>query len=372
MTGQFKIQDLNSRNSTFVNGVPVTERVLASGDEIKIGNSLFVFVEQDTQEERNESSVEYDRTDTGAGSTIILRKQDARYLRDLEKIKPTARMVRDLDALLRFSKAVNSVRGLAALEKQVLELIFEVSPAERAAILLCDQGLEEYTSVFGWDRRTGPNHAVQVSRTIVSQVLAEGVAVLCNDLPAVEAFAHTDSVMLRNIRSVLAVPLEVFERVLGVIYLDASDPDARFDEDHLQLLTAIGSLAASALDNARRMEWLEEENRRLQSEMNVEHNMVGESPRMRRGLSVHQPRGLQGLHRADFRRERHRQGTGGARHPSQQQPRQQAVRRHQLRRARREPAGKRTVRPRERRLHRRRRAEERQARSGRRRHGLPG
>lgn len=33
---QFKIQDLNSRNSTFVNGVPVTEKVLASGDEIKI------------------------------------------------------------------------------------------------------------------------------------------------------------------------------------------------------------------------------------------------------------------------------------------------------------------------------------------------
>ena len=46
---QFKIQDLNSRNSTFVNGIPVTERVLASGDEIKIGSSLFVFVVPETQ-----------------------------------------------------------------------------------------------------------------------------------------------------------------------------------------------------------------------------------------------------------------------------------------------------------------------------------
>jgi Nif-specific regulatory protein len=96
-----------------------------------------------------------------------------------------------------------------------------------------------------------------------------------------EAFASADSVVARQIRSVLAVPLEVFERILGVIYLDASDPAVRFDENDLQLLTAIGSIAASALDNARRMEWLEEENRRLQSEMNVEHNMVGESPRMR-------------------------------------------------------------------------------------------
>jgi Nif-specific regulatory protein len=277
----FKIHDLNSRNSTFVNGVPVTERELASGDEIKIGNSVMVFVLPEAEAAKNVSSVEFDKTDTGAGSTIILRKQDARYLRDLEKVKPTGRIVRDLNALLRISKTVNSVRGLAALEKQVLELVLEVSPAERAAILLCDQGIEEPTSVFGWDRRTGQNHAVQVSRTIVAQVLSEGVAVLCNDLPSDQTFSGADSVMVRHIRSVLAVPLEVFERILGVIYLDASDPEARFDEDHLQLLTAIGSIAASALDNARRMEWLEEENRRLQSEMNVEHNMVGESPRMR-------------------------------------------------------------------------------------------
>src|SRR5260370_38213747 len=44
--GHFKIQDLNSRNSTFVNGVPVTERVLGSGDEIKIGNFSFLFLLQ--------------------------------------------------------------------------------------------------------------------------------------------------------------------------------------------------------------------------------------------------------------------------------------------------------------------------------------
>ncbi|HLG97376.1 MAG TPA: sigma 54-interacting transcriptional regulator [Bryobacteraceae bacterium] len=275
----FRIQDLNSRNSTFVNSVPVAERVLASGDEIKIGTSLFVFVLPDSEPTPNASSVEM--TDTGAGSTIILRKEDARYLRDLEKIKPTARMVRDLNALLRISKTVNSVRGLVALDKQVVELTLEVSPAERAAILLFEQGIDEPTSIFGWDRRTGPNPAVQVSRTIVSQVVSEGVAVLCNDLPAVEAFASADSVVVRHIHSVLAVPLEVFDRVIGVIYLDASNPEARFDEDHLQLLTAMGSIAAPALDAARRMEWLEDENRRLQSEMNVEHNMVGESQRMR-------------------------------------------------------------------------------------------
>jgi Nif-specific regulatory protein len=280
--GQFKIQDLNSRNSTFVNGVPVTERALASGDEIKIGSSLFVFVVPESESAKDVStSVEFEKTDPHGGSTIVLRKQDARYLRDLVDIKASSRILADLNALLRISKAVNSVRGLEALEKQILESIFEVAPADRAAILLCEHGSEEWTSVFGWDRRSGANQPVQVSRTIVSQVLSDGVAILSNDLPAEESFSDTASIVERRIRSVLAVPLEVFDRTLGVIYLDASNPEARFDENHLQLLTAIGSIAAAALENARRVESLEQENRRLQDEISVEHNMVGDSPRMR-------------------------------------------------------------------------------------------
>jgi len=278
---QFKIQDLNSRNSTFVNGVPVIERVLASGDEIKIGASLFVFVLPEAERAKSLStSVEFHKSESG-GSTIILRKKDARYLQQLSDMQATSRTVGDLNALLRISKAVNSVRGLEALERQVLERIFEIAPADRGAILLCEHGIDEWTSAFGWDRVAGPSQAVQVSRTIVSQVLSDGVAVLCNDLPATQSFSDTVSLLERRIHSVLAVPLEVFDRTLGVIYLDASNPKAHFDENHLQLLTAIGSIAAAALDNARRMESLEQENHRLQAEISLEHNMVGDSPRMR-------------------------------------------------------------------------------------------
>src|SRR6266481_5268005 len=45
----FEIRDLDSRNGTFVNGVPVHERMLTAGDEIQIGNSLFLFLSEDTQ-----------------------------------------------------------------------------------------------------------------------------------------------------------------------------------------------------------------------------------------------------------------------------------------------------------------------------------
>src|SRR5580700_8133441 len=39
----FLIQDLDSRNSTFVNNLPVKERLLADGDQVRVGKSILVF-----------------------------------------------------------------------------------------------------------------------------------------------------------------------------------------------------------------------------------------------------------------------------------------------------------------------------------------
>src|SRR5207237_1055884 len=58
-------------------------------------------------------------------------------------------------------------------------------------------------------------------------------------------------------------------------------PDIRFDQDHLQLVTAIAAIAAVAIQNARQIEQLQSENQRLLADANIEHNMVGESALMR-------------------------------------------------------------------------------------------
>ena len=69
--------------------------------------------------------------------------------------------------------------------------------------------------------------------------------------------------------------------MIGCIYLDTTDAGGRFDKDHLQLVAAIAGISAVALENARRLQWLQQENLRLTTEMNLEHNMVGESARMK-------------------------------------------------------------------------------------------
>ena len=281
---QFRVTDLNSRNGTFINGVPVKERWLEHGDEVKIGDSVFLFLLQETEPVLPHRGVEFRETDLVTRSEVQLRWEDAVYLhpeRVLAERPATARLARHFDALLKISTWINSIRGLEELQLKLLESILEVIPANRGAILLAEEGLEEFRSVLGWERDLGENRAVQVSRTIVRRVLQEGVAILSNDVLENEAFSGAQSLIASRIKWLVCVPLPLFEKIIGVIYVDSSDPSTELDEDYLQLVAAIARIAASALDAARRMEWLEGENRRLQQDLSIEHNMIGESSRMR-------------------------------------------------------------------------------------------
>ena len=280
---QFEIRDLDSRNGTFVNGVPVHERLLTAGDEIQIGNSLFLFLSEDTQTAPS-PAVRLDERSVLTGSTVILRSEDSRYLQPDNVATapfPALRVSRDLKALLKLSTAVSSVRKLGTLERQLMECIFEVVPAARGAILLTGDNPDEFNSVFSWDREAGAVAPFPVSGTVVRKVLEEKVGVLSTDVMEDAALGTSKSLLAAETRSLLAVPLNVFDRFLGLIYLDTGSPTAKLDQDHLELMTAVAAISAVALENARHVERLEDENQRLKAEINIEHNMVGESTPMR-------------------------------------------------------------------------------------------
>jgi Nif-specific regulatory protein len=265
----FKIVDLESLNSTFVNGVPVKERVLEHGDRIKIGDSLSLFHLEDADIPTTSSNVNFDERIGPSRDTVRVRVEDAIQL-----------MARDLCALMKISAAINSVRKSDELQQQLLELIFEVVPARRGAILLIDDEAEDFSTVYGLDRETGPDTTVLVSRTIAQQVRSEGVSILSNGVLESKDYGAVASLIASRVQSVLAVPLMLFEKVLGIIYLDTSEPGVRFDEDQLRLVTAIANIASVSLHNVRRLESLESENAQLRASVSIEHNMVGESARM--------------------------------------------------------------------------------------------
>ena len=277
----FVLVDLESRNNTFISGVPVMERALTAGDQIRVGNSILIFQEPSSESTAGKISLELDATPAPGAATVVLRKEDARYLQSRpEGLPANAKTVRDLNALLEFSRKLNSVRGLASLQETVLESVLQIVPADQAAILLTENGTTDFSSIVGRDRRMGANQPIHASQTILNRVLEENVAVLSSDVQSDDAYREVESLLQRRVHSVLAVPLEVQGRMLGAIYLDASSPGNRFDADLLQLVTTLGNITALAIENARYLERLGGENRRLVEELNIHHSMVGESKAM--------------------------------------------------------------------------------------------
>jgi len=279
---EYTLRDLDSRNGTFVNGRVISEKQLNHGDQISVGESVLVFLLKEDPEEAAVHGVEFDDRLTQA--TAQIRPQDVLYLqpeRILRELPAASRLGRNLNVLLKISRVVHSISDLDQLQAQILELIFEVVPAERGAILLDGKGNEKFSSLFAHPGPAKGAEPVRVSRTITRQVMDQGVAILGADVPGSGGLSGVDSLLSFKVRSLLCVPLTVFRRVLGCIYLGTTSPATRFDRDHLELVASIAGISAVALDNARRLLWLEQENQRLAAEINLQHNMVGESAAMK-------------------------------------------------------------------------------------------
>ena len=278
-----KVRDLESRNGTQVNGTSVKEQILKDRDQVSVGDSSFLFLTVEEPVEENQYAVEF-HDEEPAQTISRVRPEDVLYLQPekiLSELPATWRLARNLNALLKISRVVHSISELNELQSQILTNIFAVAPAERGAILVDGNGNDRFAVVFARNRVPEDSRPVRVSRTVARQVMQQGIAILGNDIPGGRDFAKLESLIVERVTSLLCVPMTIFQRVIGCIYLDSTDPLRRFDDDHLQLVTAIAGIAAVALENARRLQWLEAENQRLTSEMSFEQSMLGESPKMR-------------------------------------------------------------------------------------------
>src|ERR1700683_4818402 len=280
--GRFRVRDLDSRNGTLVNGTGIEEQWLEHGDQIATGDSSFLFLlEEDVT--AAVSRVEFEDAQSTSETTII-HPRDVVYLqpeRLLRELPATSRVARNLNALLKISRIVHAIRDLDDLQGQLLDLIFEVVPAGRGAILLADQESQQFNSTFARMRQSGRAQLVKVSRTVARQVLEQGISILGSDVPSCGDLKEIESLAASQVRSLLCVPLTVFQRVIGCIYLDSDSLGTRLREEHLQLVTAIAGISAIALENDRRLHWLEVENERLTVEVSQERSLVGEGARMK-------------------------------------------------------------------------------------------
>jgi Nif-specific regulatory protein len=256
--GLYRLFDCSSHNKTYVNDESIEERLLAHGDQLKIGTSSFIFLTDGDEVAGHSSKVQLE--DGAPITKLALRMpvENALYM-----------MARDLNALLSISTTLNSFRKLDELQGHLLR-----------RILLSPEGSGDFEIMFGMERHESPGEKVRISRTIVQQVLRERVAILSNEVLDSDAFGAAPSLISSRAQALLCVPLVSLDKALGVIYIDSRDRAVKFDKEHLHIVTAIANIAAGALANVHHVERLESENERLRASISIEHDMVG------RGLAM--------------------------------------------------------------------------------------
>ena len=92
------------------------------------------------------------------------------------------------------------------------------------------------------------------SRTVIEHVVQTGQAVVTTDASLDDRFKGHQSVIMQNLRSIIAVPLVTKGKVIGAVYVDNPFRAAIFEERDKEFLQAISDLAAMAIDNARHYE----------------------------------------------------------------------------------------------------------------------
>jgi len=258
----YRVIDFDSSNGTFVNGVPIRSKVLQHGDRIRLGYTELVFLlEPDETITPSEPEIPRD------GSTLILSWAEPRFPSSSERpggatMPDLGVVMPDLDALLRISR-INTIGKVDLLQRELLDVLFEVIPAERGSVVLASY--DSPGRATSWHRDGRKGESGEVNWKIVNRALWEGADVVNEPEAANEQF-------------VLCVKLSGTKDTIGALYLVR--PNLPFEEKYVRFVTAVASIFAVALENAMHLQSLEHENLCLRTDIELDHPMVGESAAM--------------------------------------------------------------------------------------------
>jgi Nif-specific regulatory protein len=259
---EFEIADPGSHNGTFVNGIPIRHKVIVHGDTIRVGKSELVFLVHD-HEKAGTANIRL----SDAAPVSTLRTVPVEHTASPTFADQVGNMARDLAALFRISNIINSIRELELLQRELLQLIFEVIPADSGAVLLLPDLDEDPSSIVTWSRHPGVEKPIEIQRELVHRAIWERSAIFTGGT-AGEG-------------NVLCLPLVAVEKTIGVIYLTSRPPAPPFRENHIHFLDPVSRIAAVTLENILALDALRSENRQLKAKLNVTGKMVGDSRQIR-------------------------------------------------------------------------------------------
>lgn len=273
------IEDLGSKNGTQVNKYLINcPQELHHGDIVWLGNvSLVVMLTSAAAQSLPEY---YASSDNNEQRTILhnveqLQQQwiaaDSKDGNISNKDKTIAR----LKDLVDIAKNLCAAASIEEIFSQVQQVVFRyLDSIDRLALLIDVNGCGQLELVNAATRNSSqqkhlPSDGSWISRSICQKVFEEKVVIQTADTHQDERFASEQSILVKGIRSAMAVPLWDENKVVGVLYADANLSSyhwANEGEEELSFFSALANLVASSVQR-----WLLVE--KLKTEEMIRHRL---------------------------------------------------------------------------------------------------
>lgn len=272
--GCWQARDCGSRNGTVVNATPITKPcTLKAGDRVYAGQLKLELM-------RHGSVVSRATVSAGAeqrGATLVTTLDEV--LNKARSATPghedsKLRTNQAVTALIRAGQELSGHRPLSELFEVILDLALSAVNARRGAIAIADPNA-------GLRVRASRGEGFSLSNSVRERVVRDRAALLIRDTQFDDALRNRESIVVQQIRSILAVPLQTGERVIGLIYADSATAVQPFSQGDLELLTVMANVAAIRIEHAR-LAQIEQEERMMQLELEqaseIQRDLLPEGP----------------------------------------------------------------------------------------------
>lgn len=237
----YYIVDCESRHGTFVNGSRCERAKLENNDEITFGVAGVKIVF------RRGNAVAH----TADNSTNILlsRLVAQSDTSDLEKLRLFLEAARSLTG----GVVVNEVLG------NMLDYALKITKAERGFVYLKDaaKGGKAVLACGRDNKGASLTNDAKVSHSVVQEALASAAEFITGDALKQQALAERQSILINELRTVIAIPLRARQRGTsppeadGVLYLDSRSVSLNLSGVSHEVLRALASECAAVLESAK-------------------------------------------------------------------------------------------------------------------------
>src|ERR1041385_1955005 len=267
------VQDLGSKNGTFVNNIPLKARlILKPGDRITAGHVVVVFAP--TGDEPNAGVVVFEGDSSSpTTSTVVTSLEGALSNQTMIAERGGPKASAPMQALIRAGQELATNRPLGELFPVILDQAIQAVNAQRGVLMI----LEGDKLIA----RAHKGDGFRISTAVRDRVLGEKASLLVRDAQLDDAFKGRMSIVEQKVHSMMAVPLQTQDRIVGLIYLDSPFILREFTKDDLSLLTVLANVAAIRIENVRLAEFEEAERitkRDLSQAADIQQRSLPEAP----------------------------------------------------------------------------------------------